>query len=125
MDPIRLRIADPRPAFSDRIPGDMWRWPPGDIPGRMCWWIVLPPNHPDCGTPGHPGELSWRTTQRASDGQFWQVAGTAPLLTVTPSIDVVRYVPNPDFRLGNGQPSHIRQGSYWHGYITDGYLVTV
>lgn len=98
----RLRIVEPFPNVEDREPGMMWPYQGG-------WWIILP-NHPDIGTPGHPYELSWRTTDKASDGQEWQVTGTAPNLTVSPSIDVLRFV--------DGE----RKGSYWHGWITDGVM---
>lgn len=103
----------------------MWRYSEGDRDtGRECWWIILP-QHPDNGTPGHPGEISWRTTDVASDPphQMWNVSGTPPLLTVTPSIDVLRFVPNPIYETDKTQPSHIRDGSYWHGFITNGELV--
>ena len=112
---IALRIVEPFPDRELREPGMMWRYPDGDIDGEECWWIILPA-HPEIGTPGHPGELSWRTTQVAGDGNRWTVTGTAPLLTVTPSIDVVRFVRGAD-------GAHVRDGSYWHGFITDGQLV--
>lgn len=100
-----------------REPGAMWRYPEGDDPDRECWWIVLP-RHPDMGTPGHPGEISWRTTDRASapPHQRWEVQGTPPLLTVTPSIDVLRFVER--------DGKHVRDGSYWHGWIRNGELVS-
>lgn len=104
---IPLRIVEKFPV-EQREPGMMWEHEDG-------WWIMLP-SHPDIGTPGHPGDLSWRTTDRSSDGQLWAVSGVAPLLTVTPSIDVVRYVRGPD-------GLHVREGSYWHGFITNGFLV--
>lgn len=116
MTGILLRVVEPFPE-RPREAGDMWRYESGDEDGRECWWVVLP-RHPDMGTPGHPGEISWRTTQRASDPphQMWEVSGTPPLLTVTPSIDVLRFV------LRDGQ--HVREGSYWHGWIRDGALVS-
>lgn len=91
----------------------MWRYPPGDIDGRECWWIELPPDS-RIGTPGHPGNLSWRTTDRASEPphEMWDVSGTPPLLTVTPSIDVECWV------IRGGKT--VRDGSYWHGHITNG-----
>lgn len=115
----KLHIVD---SFPDRPrePGAMWRYPDGDKNGRECWWIVLPP-HPDTGTPGHPGELSWRTTDVASDPphSMWGVSGVPPLLTVTPSIDILRFIRDP------ADPSkHIREGSYWHGFIANGELVS-
>lgn len=112
----KLRVVEPFPE-RPREPGDIWRYPSGDEAGRECWWIVLP-RHPDMGTPGHPGEISWRTTDRASDPPhlMWEVIGVAPLLTVTPSIDVLRFVQGPDGK-------HVREGSYWHGFITNGELV--
>ena len=106
---IPLRIAEPFPDDS-REPGQMWRYPPGDVPGRECWWIVLPNWH-------HPNpymEISWRTTDRASSPphEMWAVDGTPPLLTVSPSIDVERWLPD-----------GTRDGSWWHGFITNGELV--
>lgn len=94
----------------------MWRNPAGDEDGRESWWIVLP-NSPDVGTPGHPGEISWCTTDRASNPphQMWDVSGDAPNLTVNPSIDVLRFV------VRDGQS--VREGSYWHGFIRDGQLI--
>lgn len=116
---IPLRIVDSFPLYELREPGMMWRFPDGDTEDRECWWIILP-THPDIGTPGHPGQLSWRTTQISSDGKTWDVSGTAPLLTVTPSIDVVRFVRDPSV---TDRVAHVREGSYWHGFITDGFLV--
>jgi hypothetical protein len=120
---IPLKIVEPFPD-RPREPGSMWRYPEGDIDGRECWWIVLPP-HADQGTPGHPSEISWRTTDRAADPphQLWDVTGTAPNLTVTPSIDVMRDIENPARQSDPSQPAHIRDGSYWHGFITNGELV--
>ena len=109
---IPLRIVDPFPPDRGaREPGLMWRYPPGDVPGRECWWIVLPNWHPD---PAGYMEISWRTTDRASAAphDMWDVSGTPPLLTVTPSIDVERWLPD-----------GTRDGSYWHGFITNGELV--
>jgi hypothetical protein len=105
---IPLRIADSFP--EDREPGMMWRYPPGDIPGRESWWIVLP------GAAGEYMEISWRTTDRASDPphEMWDVTGTPPLITVTPSIDIERWV------VRDGQS--VREGSYWHGWLRDGFL---
>lgn len=113
---IPLVIVDPFPPYEERKAGMMWRYPDGDIPERECWWIILPPS-PDQGTPGHPGQLSWRTTDRASDPphELWEVSGEPPNLTVTPSIDLLRFV------MKDGE--HVRDGSYWHGFITDGHLI--
>lgn len=115
-DGIPLQIVDPFPPLLERVPGMMWRYKTGDYENRTCWWIILP-THPDQGTPGHPTELSWRTTDRASDPphEMWEVTGVAPKLTVTPSIDVMRFV------VKDGKS--VRDGSYWHGWITDGFLV--
>ena len=111
----QLRIVDPFPEFETREAGMMWRYLDGDDEGRECWWIILP-SHPDQGTPGHPSELSWRTTDRASSPPhgMWDVSGVAPQLTVTPSIDVERWVMKGGAR--------VHEGSYWHGFITDGVL---
>lgn len=83
-----------------------WEGPPGavmrtewrDQPGRPPSWHVCLPN----GT-------WWNTNDRASIpgstqvGGYWEVTGTAPLLTVSPSIN--------------------DQGSRpWHGWIRDGEL---
>ena len=116
MADIPLFILEGWPDVDKRTPGAMWRYQECDEPGRESWWIVLPNDHPDLGTPGHPGRLAWRTTDRAWEPphQQWEVTGTAPLLTVRPSIDVVRMVFKDD--------AWVREGSYWHGYITAGIL---
>lgn len=108
MTGIPLRIVDNFPHDGDREPGMMWRYPPGDIPDRESWWIVLP------GGTGEYMEISWRTTDRASDPphELWDVTGTPPLITVSPSIDIERW---------NSQGARV--GSYWHGFIRDGELV--
>ena len=95
----------------------MWRCPNEDEDGRECWWIVLPLTHPDLGQPGHPSTLAWRTTDRASDPPhaMWDVSGTPPNISVGPSIDVLRFVKRGD--------EWVREGSYWHGYITNGELI--
>jgi len=110
---IPLRIVD-KPSPGDREPGMMWRYPPGDENGRECWWIVLPNTKPQ--GPGYCTEVSWRTTDRASDPphEMWDVTGTPPALTVSPSIDVECW------RVLNG--NEVREGSYWHGWIRDGEL---
>lgn len=94
----------------------MWRTPAGDEAGRECWWIMLPMEHPELGVPGHPSRLCWLTTDRASEPphQMWDVSGTPPLITVSPSIDVLRYVKRGD--------EFVREGSYWHGWIRDGIM---
>lgn len=112
---IPLRVVDPFPEV--REPGMMWRYPEGDEDGREAWWVILPNAHPDLGTPGHPSQLSWRTTDRASDPphDMWAISGEPPNITVTPSIDVLRFVKQGD--------QWVRDGSYWHGFITNGELV--
>ena len=113
---IPLRITEPFPfSHGEREPGMMWRYPAGDKNGRECWWIVLPSDYP-LGVPGAPSEISWRTTDLASKPphEMWQVTGTPPLITVTPSIDVERWL------VRDGQT--VREGSYWHGHITNGEL---
>lgn len=62
-----------------------------EIPGES-WLVSLPDG----------GE--WITTQRASGGGHWDVTGTAPNLTVSPSI-------------WHNSPKG------WHGWIRDGHLV--
>jgi hypothetical protein len=118
-----LRVVDPFPD-GEREAGMMWRYPGGDADGRECWWIVLPMTHPDLGTPGHPSVLVFLTTERASDPphEMWDVSGTPPLITVTPSIDVMRFIrqTNPE----TGVVESVREGSYWHGWIKDGELTT-
>ena len=124
---IPLRVIDvaDKPPYGEREAGLMWRYPPGDEDGRECWWIELPKTHPDLGTPGHPGTLSWRTTDRASDPphEMWTVTGTPPLITVTPSIDVLRFVKRGWLDPATGRPVFEHEGSYWHGFITNGELV--
>ena len=112
-----LRIVEKPDSWEDWEAGMMWRYPSGDEDGRECWWIVLPQTHPDLGTPGHPSHICWLTTERAHDPphQMWDVTGTPPLITVQPSIDVMRFV----IRDGGS----VRDGSYWHGFITNGEMV--
>ncbi len=64
-----------------------------DHPDRVEPWLIV---LPDGGT--------WITCTKATDGQYWQVTGTAPDLTVTPSI-------------------FHRPPSGWHGWIRNGNLV--
>lgn len=118
---IPLVVVDPFPPRPRRA-GTMWRYLEGDADGRECWWIVLPQDHPDVGTRGHPSEISFRTTQRAHDPPhaMWDVTGTPPLITVSPSIDVMRYVRGPDD--AEGKPTWVREGSYWHGHIRNGQI---
>jgi hypothetical protein len=110
---IPLCIVDKPPA-GDCEPGMCWRYASGDVPGRECWWIVLPNTKPQ--DPGYCTEVSWRTTDRASDPPhgMWDVTGTMPLITVSPSIDVECWV------VRDGQT--VREGSYWHGWIRSGVL---
>lgn len=109
---IPLRVIDGAPPrwSGERLPGMMWRDPRYDETGRECWWVVLPNNRPGEGAT----EITWRTTDRASDPphDMWDVQGVPPLITVTPSIDV-------EFWTRAGE----RDGSYWHGHITNGELV--
>ena len=63
-----------------------------DQPGES-WLIALPDG----------GE--WITTQRASGGGYWEVTGTPPQITATPSI-------------WHNAPHG------WHGWVRDGFLVT-
>jgi len=67
---------------------------PGD-----CWrehgcWAVVLPNR-----------TIWYSGIPSSGGAMWATSGEAPKLTVTPSIDD-------------------RSSRPWHGWITDGYLVS-
>jgi hypothetical protein len=73
--------------------GDMWREPAVDNEQGECWAIVL------------PNRTVWYSTVSASDGAYWQVTGTAPNITVHPSID-------------DRDPSRP-----WHGWIINGELV--
>jgi len=108
---IPLRIVAGPPDDRPGDPGTMWRYPPGDEAGRECWWIVLPNTKPD---PGGYKEISWRTTDHASAPPHgtWDVSGAPPLLTVTPSIDIQCW-----------RADGVRDGSYWHGFITNGELI--
>lgn len=108
--PIKLRVVKSFPRYERRKPGMMWKYEDG-------WWIILPDTSGDIGKPGHPGQISWRTGDRASDGGYWTVTGEAPNLTVTPSIDVLRFVKQGD--------KHVREGSYFHGFITNGEITSV
>jgi Family of unknown function (DUF6527) len=71
--------------------GDMWHEPELDGERGECWAVVLP-----------DGRV-WRTTVSGSDG-YWDVTGTPPALTVSPSIN----------------DTSPRGG--WHGWIRDGEL---
>lgn len=112
---IPLRVLD-RPPAGEAEPGMMWRYPDGDSAGRECWWIVLPNTKPR--GPGYASEITWRTTDRASRAphEMWSVTGVPPLITVSPSVDAECWVTR------DGQT--VREGSYWHGWIRDGELVT-
>lgn len=114
MDPIPLIILQDKPPYGQRVPGEMWRVPSGDIQGRECWWIVLP-NLKPLG-PGYASEITWRTTDRASSPphELWEVTGEPPLITVSPSIDVECWV------VRNGVS--VREGSYFHGRIQEGFI---
>jgi len=78
----------------DVPPGTMIRIPWYDKAGRPgeAWQVWLP----DGGT--------WITTQGATGGGFWEVSGTPPNITVSPSI-------------WHNQPNG------WHGWVRDGELV--
>ena len=82
-------------------PGAMWRWPDLDREGREAWVVVLP---------NRAG--IWWTTYVADDPEggkkdvMWEVTGTPPDITVTPSINA-----------GDGPgPGN------WHGHITNGVM---
>lgn len=113
--PIPLRVVKPFPKKQEA--GMMWRYENGDTEDRECWWIVLPSDDQRLNTPGHPSRISWRTTDRASDPphEMWDVSGSPPNLTVSPSINILA------FEFQNGE--HVRAGSYWHGFITNGELI--
>lgn len=113
---LRLEIVA-KPPTEEWVPGMMWRYPPADDPDRECWWIVLP-NTKSKG-PGYASEIVWTTTDRASSPphERWNVSGTPPMITVSPSIDVECWVWDPVKRL------NVREGSYWHGHIIAGEIV--
>lgn len=117
MDPIPLVICQEKPPYGKRVPGEMWRSESSDIPGRECWWIELPNSKPS--GPGYASEITWRTTDRASSPphELWEVTGEPPYITVSPSIDVECWVNR------NGVP--VREGSYFHGWIKDGFITLV
>jgi hypothetical protein len=52
---------------------------------------------------------------------MWEVSGVPPNLTVSPSIDVMRFVLVDINSEGFGKS--VRDGSYWHGFITNGEIV--
>jgi hypothetical protein len=54
-----------------------------------------------------PDGGEWTTSQRAGGGGYWTVTGTPPKITVTPSI------------------WHNQSGNGWHGFVTNGELVSV
>lgn len=116
-DNIRLKIVNPFPPADEQKAGMMWRYPKGDYKKRDCWWILMPTTE-EIGTEGHRKELSWRTTDRPvgkAPQMFWKIKGHPPDITVTPSIKLLRFVKKDGKR--------VREGSYWHGSITKGYLV--
>lgn len=83
----------------DGAPGAMIRAEWRDVAGRPPAWLVFLPNG-----------SHWCTNDRSSGdgsqiGPYWDVTGTAPLITVSPSID-------------DRSPSRP-----WHGWIRDGGLV--
>jgi hypothetical protein len=79
-------------------PGAMIRTPWRDQDGRPGSWLVFLPNG-----------AGWNTNDRAWDGNawglYWDVSGTPPLITVSPSINDCGSRP-------------------WHGWIRDGNFVT-
>jgi hypothetical protein len=98
---IKLRLVDnPNDTEEEPQVGDVWRaplldktWIQGGVEvSRLGWAIMLPSN------------TIWYTTQKASDGQFWEVTGTAEELTVHPSI-------------------HVQGQNGWHGWIRNGEIV--
>ncbi|MGH6654059.1 MAG: DUF6527 family protein [Actinocrinis sp.] len=74
--------------------GDMWRESELDGVHGECWAIVL------------PNRTVWYSTVSAEDGSYWKVTGSAPALTVHPSID----------DRDTNRP--------WHGWIRNGELVS-
>ena len=96
---VPLRVI-PKPPAAYRecdppvVPGDMWREPEMDTDGIEAWLVML------------PNGTVWYTTERASgSGTRWDVTGTAPAITVSPSI-------------WDKSP-----GNEWHGWIRAGELV--
>lgn len=71
--------------------GDMWHEPELDGEHGECWAIVL------------PNGRVWRTNVSGSDG-YWEVTGTPPHITVSPSIN----------------DTSPRGG--WHGWIRNGEM---
>lgn len=110
----QLRIVD-KPFPEEEEIGMMWRYPPGDEAGRECWWIILPNEKPI--GPGYPSHISWRTTDRESKEphEMWDISGIPPKITVRPSIDVECW-------LVDNRGKSYRDGSHWHGFITDGMI---
>ncbi len=101
MSGIPLRIVEPPPtAYGPLITDGTIR--PGDMwrddwrPDSEPGWAIVLPNL-----------TVWHTWQPASDGTHWTVTGEAPALTVSPSI----FDHSP--------------GREWHGWITNGELVSV
>lgn len=92
-----LAAIDAGPEYGAQLKaGDMWREPDLDSAEHgECWAIVL------------PNRTVWYTTVSAQDGSYWTVTGTAPKLTVHPSID-------------DRDPNRP-----WHGWIRNGELVGV
>ena len=86
---------DPKVRRVGLPPGAMWRDPERDRDGREAWGVVL------------PNGAVWYTTEAAgnSDSTFgWDVTGTPPRITVSPSINDE----------GSRTP--------WHGWIRDGVM---
>lgn len=92
--PLRV-IESPGPLYAGKVqPGDVWREPDWDDEHGECWIIVL------------PNGRAWHTNSQAIDGGGgWDVTGTPPALTVSPSI----FDHSP--------------GNEWHGWVRLGELV--
>lgn len=77
--------------------------PPGTMI-RIPWYDRLAPDRGEAWQVWLPDGGTWITTQAASGGGYWQVIGTPPLITVSPSIF-------------HNAPHG------WHGFIRNGELV--
>lgn len=96
--------------------GGMWRC---ECHGQRGWMIRIPGS--DTWPDGHVWPNRWCTLDGTGpyENGGWEVSGEAPALTVRPSIFRIARDPAP------GETSTPAERGEWHGYITNGELITV
>ncbi len=96
---IPLRMLESAPAdMDDWQPGMMW--PLELLDAESAGFSVVLCRHQDAA--GHDWPIVWHTRQMPQDGPRWDVTGTPPHITVSPSINVI---------------------GVWHGFIRDGVIL--